>query len=125
MDATVSFNASVTIDGELRSVSGSEAISVDTIVTGLQTVGTAYERLAFNSQGNYGVLLYNAGAVEVAVRIRFAIFTSSEYMTFSIPAGGVMMVPSMYHNEGILSYWEDLYARSLSATSTIEYCHLV
>ena len=125
MDAIVSYSASVTADGELRQIAGSETIEVQNMVTGSQTVGTTYEILAAAAIGNGDLILYNTGDVDVAVRVRLSHFSINEYMSFTLIPGGVLSLPYAYVNdETRMALREDVYARTASGTAVIEYCHL-
>ena len=126
MDATISYSASVTVDGELRQIAGSETIEVQNIVTGSQTIGATYEALACTSMGNNSLLLYNTGTVDVSIRVRLFHFTISEYLMFNLIGGGVMHIPAGFLNdEGRLALREDVFARTDAGTVVIDYCHLI
>ena len=125
MDAIINYSASVTVDGEVRQIAGSETIEVNSMVTGSQTVGATYEALAATTVGNSALLLYNAGAVDVSIRVRLANFSINEYLMFTLISGGVMHIPHGFvSDEGRLSVREDVFARTASGTATIDYCHL-
>jgi hypothetical protein len=69
MNCNIQYSAAVTIDGEVRSVSGNETVEVNQMVTGSQTIGNSYEILQGIVMPTVGMVLYNKGTVDVSVRI--------------------------------------------------------
>ena len=125
MDATVIYSASVTVDGEVRSIAGNDTVEVENIVTGSQSIGTTYEAIAGTALGNNSLLLYNTGTVDVSIRVRLSNFSISEYLMFNLIGGGIMHIPHGYLNdEGRLATREDVFARTDAGTVIIDYCLL-
>ena len=126
MDAIINYRATVTVDGELREIGGSETIEVQNMVTGTQTVGTTYEALSAVALGNGPLILYNAGSVDVAVRVTLGNYSVNEYMMFTLIAGGVMHIPYLFLNDELRpTTREAVFARTASGTAVIDYCHLI
>lgn len=123
--ANISYKASVLVDGEIREVAGNETVDAQNIITGSQTVGTTYEMLVGTGAPEVALFLYNAGEVDVAVRVRILIAFSDKYIPFTIIPGGVLCLPKVFFDDGgTPATVEDIFARSETGTAKIEYCHL-
>jgi hypothetical protein len=123
MNANIQYIASVTVDGEVRSVSNSETIEVTQMVTGSQTIGNTYEILQGVSMPQVGMVLYNKGTVDVSVRISFLNFTTNEYVFYNLLAGGVLVIQPLHKtDDDFLTVGETIYARTASGTAIVEYC---
>lgn len=123
MNANIQYSASVTVDGEVRSVSNSETIEVTQVVTGSQTIGNTYEILQGVSMPQVGMVLYNKGTVDVSVRISFISFTTNEYVFYNLLAGGVLVIQPLHQtDDGSITVGETIYARTSSSTAIVEYC---
>lgn len=123
MNANIQYSASVTVDGEVRSVSNSETIEVTQVVTGSQTIGNTYEILQGVSMPQVGMVLYNKGTVDVSVRISFFSFTTNEYVFYNLLAGGVLVIQPLHQtDDGSITVGETIYARTSSSTAIVEYC---
>jgi hypothetical protein len=123
MNANIQYSASVTVDGEVRSVSNSETIEVTQVVTGSQTIGNTYEILQGVSMPQVGMVLYNKGTVDVSVRISFISFTTNEYVFYNLLAGGVLVIQPLHQtDDDSITVGETIYARTSSSTAIVEYC---
>ena len=123
MNANIQYSASVTVDGEVRSVSNSETIEVTQVVTGSQTIGNTYEILQGVSMPQVGMVLYNKGTVDVSVRISFISFTTNEYIFYNLLAGGVLVIQPLHQTDNdSITVGETIYARTASGTAIVEYC---
>ena len=123
MNANIQYSASVTVDGEVRSVSNSETIEVTQMVTGSQTIGNTYEILQGVTMPQVGMVLYNKGTVDVSVRISFLNFTTNEYVFYNLLAGGVLVIQPLHKtDDDFLTTGETIYARTASGTAIVEYC---
>jgi hypothetical protein len=123
MNANIQYSASVTVDGEVRSVSNSETIEVTQMVTGSQTIGNTYEILQGVSMPQVGMVLYNKGTVDVSVRLSFLNFTTNEYVFYNLLAGGVLVIQPLHKtDDDFLTVGETIYARTASGTAIVEYC---
>lgn len=123
MNANIQYSASVTVDGEVRSVSNSETIEVTQVVTGSQTIGNTYEILQGVSMPQVGMVLYNKGTVDVSVRISFISFTTNEYIFYNLLAGGVLVIQPLHQtDDDSITVGETIYARTASGTAIVEYC---
>lgn len=123
MNANIQYSASVTVDGEVRSVSNSETIEVTQVVTGSQTIGNTYEILQGVSMPQVGMVLYNKGTVDVSVRISFISFTTNEYIFYNLLAGGVLVIQPLHQtDDDSITVGETIYARTSSSTAIVEYC---
>jgi hypothetical protein len=123
MNANIQYSASVTVDGEVRSVSGNETIEVTQMVTGSQTIGNTYEILQGVTMPQVGMVLYNKGTVDVSVRISFLNFTTNEYVFYNLLAGGVLVIQPLHKtDDDFLTVGETIYARTASGTAIVEYC---
>lgn len=123
MNANIQYSASVTVDGEVRSVSNSETIEVTQMVTGSQTIGNTYEILQGVTMPQVGMVLYNKGTVDVSVRLSFLNFTTNEYVFYNLLAGGVLVIQPLHKtDDDFLTVGETIYARTASGTAIVEYC---
>jgi hypothetical protein len=123
MNANIQYSASVTVDGEVRSVSGNETIEVTQMVTGSQTIGNTYEILQGVTMPQVGMVLYNKGTVDVSVRLSFLNFTTNEYVFYNLLAGGVLVIQPLHKtDDDFLTTGETIYARTASGTAIVEYC---
>jgi hypothetical protein len=123
MNANIQYIASVTVDGEVRSVSNSETIEVTQVVTGSQTIGNTYEILQGVSMPQVGMVLYNKGTVDVSVRISFNSFTTNEYIFYNLLAGGTLVIQPLHQtDDNSITVGETIYARTASGTAIVEYC---
>lgn len=123
MNANIQYSASVTIEGEVRAVSGNETIEVGQMVTGSQTIGNTYEILQGVGMPQVGMVLYNRGTVDVSVRISFLSFTTNEYVFYNLLAGGVLVIQPLHQTDnGSITVGETIYARTASGTAIVEYC---
>jgi hypothetical protein len=123
MNANIQYIASVTVDGEVRSVSGNETIEVTQMVTGSQTIGNTYEILQGVTMPQVGMVLYNKGTVDVSVRLSFLNFTTNQYVFYNLLAGGVLVIQPLHKtDDDFLTTGETIYARTASGTAIVEYC---
>jgi hypothetical protein len=123
MNANIQYSASVTVDGEVRSVSGNETIEVTQMVTGSQTIGNTYEILQGVTMPQVGMVLYNKGTVDVSVRLSFLNFTTNQYVFYNLLAGGVLVIQPLHKtDDDFLTTGETIYARTASGTAIVEYC---
>jgi hypothetical protein len=71
--ASINFSASVTDEGETKTITSNGAISCRSLTSGSQTVGNTYEAFATNANpGACTVIIYNTGTVDVSIRIATA-----------------------------------------------------
>jgi hypothetical protein len=125
MNCNIQYSASVTVDGEVRSVSGNETIEVNQIVTGSQTIGNSYEVLQGAGMPQVGMVLYNKGTVDVSVRITVANFTTNEFLFYNLIAGGVLVIQPLHRtDDDFMTVGEAIHARTASGTAIVEYCFL-
>jgi hypothetical protein len=125
MNLNIQYSASVTIDGEVRSVSGNETIEANSMTTGSQTIGNSYELLAGSTTALVGLLLYNAGTVDVSVRLTLLNYTTKQYVFLNLIAGGVMCIgPQIVNDAGVVTDVVGTHARTASGTAIVEYCHI-
>ena len=123
MNLNIQYSASVTIDGEARTVSGGETIEASNMITGSQTIGNTYEVMAGSSIPRTALLLYNAGTVDVAVRVTMSPADTYDYAIFNLIAGGVMVVPRLFISDfNVVSEVTGIHARTSSSTAIVEYC---
>lgn len=125
MNANIQYSASVTVDGEVRSVSGNETIEVTQMVTGSQTIGNTYEILQGAGMPVVGMVLYNKGTVDVSVRITMGTFTTKQYLFYNLIAGGVLNIMPLHKSDsGSIQVGTALHARTSSGTAVVEYCFM-
>jgi hypothetical protein len=125
MNCNIQYSASVTVDGEVRSVSGNETIEVTNMVTGSQTIGNTYELLQGTGMPQVGMVLYNKGTVDVSVRITLGSFTTNEYLFYNLIAGGVLVIQPLHRaDNNNVQTGDDIHARTASGTAIVEYCFL-
>lgn len=125
VQAVISYKASVTVGGESREIAGSEAVDVQNVITGSQTIGTTYEVLQGVSMSNVGMVFYNPSEVDVSIRISVFNFSVNEYIFYNLVAGGILVIQPLHRTDtDHTENGETLYARTASGTATIEYCHL-
>lgn len=123
MNLNIQYSASVTIDGEVRTVSGGETIEASNMITGSQTIGNAYEVMAGSAIHRTALLLYNAGTVDVAVRVTMSPADTYDYAIFNLIAGGVMVIPKLFISDGnVVAEVIGVHARTSSSTAIVEYC---
>ena len=123
MNLNIQYSASVTIDGEVRTVSGGETIEASNMITGSQTIGNAYEVMAGSAIHRTALLLYNAGTVDVSVRVTMSPADTYDYAFFNLIAGGVMVIPKLFISDGnIVAEVVGVHARTSSSTAIVEYC---
>jgi hypothetical protein len=123
MQTTITFSASVDDGGQVRAIGGTEIIETSSVVSGYQDIGNTYESIVQAQVGSFGCVVYNAGAVDIAIRLTLTIFTTNEYIFYNVIPGGVMFVPFLVQNDaGNVSPVQDISARTDSGTATIEYC---
>jgi len=128
MTTTITYRASVTIDGEVREVSGSGSADAKFVTTGTQTVGNTYEALAANFSPGTAVIIYNKGAVDVSVRVQLPAgsFTTKEYNMFTVPPNCIFCIPKLFQTDALrLTAIGAIAARSDSGTCDIDYCVIV
>lgn len=125
MNANIQYSASVTIDGEARTVAGNETVEVTQMVTGSQTIGNTYEVLQGAGMPVVGMVLYNKGTVDVSVRITMGTFTTKEYLFYNLIAGGVLNIMPLHKSDsGSIEVGTALHARTASGTAVVEYCFM-
>ena len=125
MNVNIQYSASVTIDGEARTVSGNETVEASNIITGSQTIGNSYEVLAGSQMPGTALLLYNAGTVDVAVRVQILPSDTLDYISFNLIAGGVMVIPKTFISDlDAIALVTGIQARTSSGTAVVEYCHI-
>jgi hypothetical protein len=125
MNVNIQYSATVTIDGEVRTVSGGETIEASNITTGSQTIGNTYEVLAGSTIPGTALLLYNTGTVDVAVRVLIAPSDVLDYISFNLIAGGVMCIPKTFVSDlDAVAFVIGIQARTSSSTAVVEYCHI-
>lgn len=125
MNATITYSASVVVDGEVRGISNGETIEVTQMVTGSQTIGNTYEVLQGAGMPVVGMVLYNSGTVDVSVRITLDAFTTKEYLFYNLIAGGVLNIMPLHKSDsGSIEVGNALHARTSSGTAVVEYCFM-
>jgi hypothetical protein len=123
MNLNIQYSASVTIDGEARTVSGGETIEVGNMITGSQTIGNTYEVMAGSSIPRTALLLYNAGTVDVAVRVTMSPADTYDYAIFNLIAGAPMVIPRLFISDvNVVSEVTGIHVRTASSTAIVEYC---
>jgi hypothetical protein len=123
MNLNIQYSASVTIDGEARTVSGGETIEASNMITGSQTIGNTYEAMAGSTLHRTALLLYNAGTVDVAVRVTMSPADTYDYAIFNLIAGGVMVIPKLFISDfNVVAEVVGVHARTSSSTAIVEYC---
>jgi hypothetical protein len=120
--ASINFSASVTDEGETKTISSNGSISCRFLTSGSQTVGNTYEAFATNANpGAATVIIYNTGTVDVSIRIATASAAStSDYQFLNCIAGGILVIHPL-SGDGP-STWSALSARTSSSTSVLDYC---
>jgi len=125
MNVNIQYSASVTIDGEARTVSGNETVEASNIITGSQTIGNSYEVLAGSQMPGTALLVYNAGTVDVAIRVQILPSDTLDYISFNLIAGGVMVIPKTFISDlDAIALVTGIQARTSSGTAVVEYCHI-
>lgn len=125
MNVNIQYSASVTIDGEARTVSGNETVEASNIITGSQTIGNSYEVLAGSQMPGTALLVYNAGTVDVAIRVQILPSDTLDYISFNLIAGGVMVIPKTFISDlDAIALVNGIQARTSSGTAVVEYCHI-
>jgi hypothetical protein len=123
MNLNIQYSASVTIDGEARTVSGGETIEASNMITGSQTIGNTYEAMAGSTLHRTALLLYNTGSVDVAVRVGMSPADTYDYAIFNLIAGGVMVIPKLFISDfNVVAEVVSVAARTSSSTAIVEYC---
>jgi hypothetical protein len=123
MNLNIQYSASVTIDGEARTVSGGETIEASNMITGSQTIGNTYEVMGGSAIHRTALLLYNAGTVDVAVRVTMSPADTYDYAIFNLIAGGVMVIPKLFISDAnTVAEVVGVHARTSSSTAIVEYC---
>lgn len=125
MNVNIQYSAAVTIDGEVRSVSGNETIEATNVTTGSQTIGNSYEALAGSTIPGTALLVCNTGTVDVAIRVTLSPSDVLDYVSFNLIAGGVMLIPRLFINDtDYVATVIAINARTSSGTAIVEYCYL-
>ena len=125
MNVNIQYSASVTIDGEARTVNGNETVEASNIITGSQTIGNSYEVLAGSQMPGTALLVYNAGTVDVAIRVQILPSDTLDYISFNLIAGGVMVIPKTFISDlDAIALVTGIQARTSSGTAVVEYCHI-
>ena len=125
MNVNIQYSASVTIDGEARTVAGNETVEASNIITGSQTIGNSYEVLAGSQMPGTALLVYNAGTVDVAIRVQILPSDTLDYISFNLIAGGVMVIPKTFISDlDAIALVIGIQARTSSGTAVVEYCHI-
>jgi hypothetical protein len=125
MNVNIQYSASVTIDGEARTVAGNETVEASNIITGSQTIGNSYEVLAGSQMPGTALLVYNAGTVDVAIRVQILPSDTLDYISFNLIAGGVMVIPKTFISDlDAIALVTGIQARTSSGTAVVEYCHI-
>lgn len=122
---TLTFNASVVVDGETKAVSSTGTITANDVITGKQTIGNSYESLGTNSLLNAMMVVYNPNTVDVSVQVELESYTSKRYVGMNLIAGGVMVVPRMWITDigtNLHSRVTAVRARTDSGTAIVDYC---
>ena len=125
MTTTITYRATSNVDGLVQGVSNSEAVETMSVTSGVQTVDTTYEVIVTASIPQVGLFIYNAGAVDVSVRLTLDTFSVNEYHFINLIAGGIVAIPPVVVNDlGYPTQVVAMHARSDSGTCALEYCHL-
>lgn len=123
MNATITFSASLAVDGETKTVGSSATLNATSVTSGKQTVGNTYEMLASADGSTQAVIIHNTGTVDVSVRVDLQDFTTNEYICFAVPPDGILVVPAfMFGDAGISGPNNNILCRSASGTVDIDYC---
>jgi len=128
MNAIISYSASVTIDGELREVSGGGNVDAKFVTTGVQTVGNTYEVLGANVVPGTAMFVYNKGTVDVSIRVAFpgGKYSTNQYNMFTVPPGAIFCVPRLFITDDLqVTQLGAIFARSASGTCEVDYCVIV
>ena len=125
MNVNIQYSASVTVDGEIRTVAGNETVEASNIITGSQTIGNSYEVLAGSQMPGTALMVYNAGTVDVAIRVLLLPSDTLNYISFNLIAGGVMVIPKTFISDlDAIALVIGIQARTSSGTAVVEYCHI-
>jgi hypothetical protein len=124
--ATITFSASMVADGETKTIGSTATLSVQSITTGKQTIGSTYEAAAIPFPTNALVIIYNPSANDVAIRIETVISSSSEYFFYNLIPGGIFVVPRWHLSDVTAliapSQINRLSAKTDKGTADLEYC---
>ena len=71
------------------------------------------------------LLVYNAGTVDVAIRVQILPSDTLDYISFNLIAGGVMVIPKTFISDlDAIALVTGIHARTSSGTAVVEYCHI-
>jgi hypothetical protein len=127
--ATITFSASVVADGETKTIGSTGTLTVDSVLTGKQTVGNTYETLALLDSKNAIVIIYNPSANDVSVRVTIDHSVTNQYFFYNVIAGGIFVVPRLHvtdvsKTKSVVAQISAIGARTSAGTADIEYCIL-
>jgi hypothetical protein len=124
MLATINISATISDGGTPRVASSSDTVNVSSITSGAQTIGNTYEAVGTATTFSGAVMLYNAGTVDVSVRLQLDNFDTDEYLFMTLIAGGVLVVNPIVYGDAGPSQVSTIAARTDTGTASIEYCVL-
>ena len=112
--ATAAFNGT--------SLSTSVVFDAESVHQGVMTADTTYEMLSEMLNSGLGapqaVAVYNAGLVDVSVRL---LYSSTKYYFLCVPPGCVILVPTLVRDGSLIVDWQQLHVRTVSGTANVEY----
>ena len=122
MIATVNFTASITMDGEAQSIGSQATLNANNVTVGKVEVGASYALVVQN--GVYAALIiYNPSAVDVAVQVEHATFTTNEFSQINLIAGGIVVIhPLTVSDGGTSGPGDNVRAKASSGTVELEFC---
>jgi hypothetical protein len=120
MSFTLDFTASVTTDGETKEVTTSATLEGDYAASGVITATTTYQTIS--TSGDYvACVVYNAGSVDVSVRVGTGSVTTGYYF-MTCPPGAFVIVPGLLKNDdGIIIECGDPAVKAQTGTAEVEF----
>ena len=118
--ASITFDASVNVGGETKTLSNTASVNCTQLVSGSQTVGNTYEVFATAYGASATVIVYNTGTVDASIRVTLGSSATNDFHCINCIAGGIVVIPCAW-GDGT-DRWTALHARSDSGTVTLDYC---
>ena len=123
MNVTIQYSASVQVDGEVRTVAGSDFIEAGNVITGTQTVGATYEVLGGSAFPATAMMVHNTGTVDVSIRVLILPANTFMYLSFNLTPGATMCIPNTFVSDAAqMSFAIAILARTSSGTADVDYC---
>jgi hypothetical protein len=123
MNVTIQYSASVQVDGEVRTIAGSDFVEAGNVITGTQTIGDTYEVIGGSAFPSTAIMLHNTGSVDVSIRVQIYPVDTFVYLAFNLTPGATMCIPkTMVSDADQMSFAVAVQARTSSGTADIDYC---